>query len=167
MARRRQGFCSTSPNSYFFPPGAWRFEHNPWLQGLDWFKTKGAQTLYSEGQHSCNFKSRWNVGGTEGFEIACLKGAWCTRGRWQEGEWRPGVDAVAISLWAQPSQLWIMSFRSPGWRSVLESCREPCSASPRWTFGKLTEVNDAFQLLIKGKHTLLISLILGTNLRGH
>ncbi len=38
---------------------------------------------------------------------------------------------------------------------------------PQMNFRKLTEVNDAFQLLIKGKHTLLISLILGTNLRGH
>lgn len=36
-------------------------------------------------------------GGTEGFEIVCLKEAWCTRGRWQGGEGRPGADAVAIS----------------------------------------------------------------------
>lgn len=57
------------------------------------------------------------------------------------------------------------------WKSGVTQCSgelpRALLCEPQMNFRKLTEVNDAFRLLIKGKHTLLISLILGTNLRGH
>lgn len=57
------------------------------------------------------------------------------------------------------------------WKSGVTQCSgelpRALLCEPQMNFRKLAEVNDAFQLLIKGKHTLLISLILGTNLRGH
>lgn len=103
-----------------------------------------------------------------GFETACLKRTRRTKG--------VGAGRGHGENWCERQSDFTVSTANSTvnnviWKSGVTQCSGELPRAllrePQMNFPKLTEVNDALQPLIKGKHTLLISLILGTNLRGH
>lgn len=107
-------------------------------------------------------------GGMKGFEIMCLKRGLVHKGTLAGGQgetWRQQRSSDFKMSTAKSTVNNVI------WKSrVTQGSGELPKAllcEPQMNFWKLTEVNDAFLFLIKGKLTLLISLILGTNLRGH